>query len=539
MRNIRLTILILILLSSYAMAQVKVYVRVQQDIYAGEQFQMQVIAENSQSAAELNPAELKDFNASFRGSSVGSSTSRIVINGRVVQDKSEYVSSWNLRVDRPGTYTIPALTVTVDGKEYKTEPVNFQAISPETSENLELEARVSTTECYLGQPIALSIKWYLSAKVNGFDFSIPDIMNEELFGSGNLPPEDTRQNQKIEGTSIGDIYITQTEITRKGRQALLVSFNKYIVPQKSGTITIDPISVVCQLETGRQSNGFYYSPTYKRFMAKADPITLNVKPLPTENRPADFYGLVGRSFFVMTELVNPPSEVSVGTPLTLRITISGNGNMFDEVKIPDMTFMASDFKIPADHASGEFTGDALVYTQTIRPLRSSADGLVEVPSISIPYFNYQTGKYDRAESAAIPLNIAGARKLVAADVANTSQANIVNSSTELNKIEHKIAANHYGSELLKNTSFNAGQWLKTPGAMAAILSPVVLVFFALVIARKTAVNPEAARERIAGRACKKAIANINKLSATDKNSYVSSINDCLRQYIGDKFALVV
>ena len=209
-------------------------------------------------------------------------------------------------VEKPGEYTIPALTVTIGGIEYKTAPVKFTASTLPTTDLMGLEASVSSTECYIGQPIALSVKWHLAANQNSFSFNIPDIMNQELFKSGNLQPDSNSRIERVSNTAIGDLVISQSSGTYKGRSSLLVSFNKYIIPQQAGEITIDPISVVSRLETGRQSDGFFYTPTYSRFIAQADPITLNVKPLPTENRPADYYGLVGRNFILVTELVNAP-----------------------------------------------------------------------------------------------------------------------------------------------------------------------------------------------------------------------------------------
>ncbi len=541
MKKIKLTILLMTLLCSCAFAQVKVYVRLQQEIYAGEQFRMEVVAENSQSAAEINPTELKDFNASFMGNSLSSSSSRIIINGRVIEDKSEYVSSWNLMVEKAGQYTIPSLTATVDNTKYQTEPVSFSVISPETSDLVGLEAKVSTTSCYIGQPIAFSVNWHLAANPASFDFNIPAIMNEDLFSSGNLSPDGNDKPQKIEGTSIGDIIITQRAGKYKDNPSTLVNFNKYIIPRKSGQISIDPISVTCKIDTAtRRRSSFFDDPfrqrQYKRYQASAEPITLNVKPLPTDNKPSDYYGLVGRSYFISTELVNAPEDISVGTPLTLKINISGNGGLLNDVTMPDLSFMASDFKIPADHASGEVVKDTLVFTQTIRPLRSSNDGLIAIPEITIPFFNYTTGKYDRASSQPITINVSGARKIIEADVASNISATPTANASELNKTEHKIAANHYGTELLTNTAFSATELICSTAGIIAVAGPAVMVIICLLLVTSTK-SPEKIKNQLAAKASAKAITNINKISIDDQSQFITAIVDIMREYIADKFAL--
>ena len=539
MFKIRNIILVLTMLGTVVLGQVKVYVRTQQEIYAGEPFRMDVVAENSKAAPEVNPSELKGFNPSFLNSSMGSSSSKIIINGKVIEDKSEYVSSWQLSVDDAGQYTIPALSVTVDGSKYKTDPVSISVTTPETSDLIGLEAEISSTECYVGQPLAFNIKWYVSSSLAGYNFNIPDIMDESKFSSGNLTPNTSSKLQQIDNTSLGTLIVSQTPVTYKDNRSNLIEFSKYLVPRQTGKININPISVTCKLETtssygGRR--GFFDDPfrqrSYSRYQAAAEPITLNVKPLPAENKPDGFYGLVGRKFFIMTELMNAPDNISVGTPLTIKMTISGNGNILEDVKMPDMSEIANSFKIPSDFATPETTEDGIIFTQTIRPLKSSSDGLTEIPSIKVPYFNYTTEKYEIAESKTIPINIDGARRILEADAVNTVTSQPAQ-ATELNKIEHKIAANHYGNQLLVNTKYSVEDSVKSIGGIAALGGPVMMIVLAGMAAGSK--DPEKQKAKRAGKALCKATAAISGANKSAEN-YTVLITDGMRDYIGDKFA---
>lgn len=540
-------ILIILALTSAVGAQVSVSVRVADEIYVGEAFQMDVSAENGKSAPQVDAGELAGFNPNFLNSSVGSSSSTIIINGRVVQDKSEFVSSWSLKVDKAGDYTIPALTVTVDGRQYKTQPVSFKAISPESSDLVGLEAKLSTDECYLGQPVAMAVKWYVPGRaMAGYDFDIPALVDTSMFHTGNLEaPQNGGQVQQVENKELGNMEASVTVGEYKGRQTNIIEFNKYIIPQKTGELVIDPISVICKLQTGTTSSRsnspfddpFFQmrQPTYSRFQASAQPLKLNVKPLPQDGKPAGFYGLVATKMFIRAELVSPPAEISVGTPLTLKITIYGNGNLLEGVKMPDLSFLTGDFKLPPDQASPERTEEGLVFTQTVRPMRSSEEGLVEMPSITLPYFNYQAKEYQVAKTEPIAIKVQGARIIEQADA--TTAVNDQPVGSELTRARPQIAANHYGDEVLVGRAFSLRDELLNVWSLAAISCPSVLVLVSLYISLAGVKDPAKMQARIASAALSRAVKLAGGLPDTSNEKYSAMLTEILRGYIADKFSL--
>ena len=554
MNKFNFTIYFILLLCSFAAAQVKVYIKLPGEIYVNETFNMNVVAENSKSAPEVDVSELSEFNPSFLGASTGSSSSRIVINGKVIEDKTEFVSKWNLTVNKEGTYTLGPLNVTVDGKNMKTDPVQFVVRKPDTTDELGIEASLSSTECYVGQPVQLSVKWYIPPNLSSFDFSIPTIMDESLFSVGNLqPPGNGGDSQEINNTSIGNLVASVTRGQYQNKPCRVVSFNKYLVPKQTGDIEISPISVNCQLvyrstnnDNNRRRGGFFDDPffdspfnsnkTYKRFQANASPLNLKVKPLPEQGKPNGFYGLVGTSYFISSELVNAPVTITVGTPLTLKITVSGNNGFLDDVKMPDLSFMSDRFKIPTDFSSPEREKGSLIFTQTIRPTKSTENGLVEIPPIPLHFFNYQLGKYATEQSDPIPIQVEGARKIVEADVRSVVTTEPDQSGgTELEKIEHRIAANHFGDEILVNTTFSVADCFRSFRWLIAMGLPTVILLLTIISAAAGNKDPEKIAAKQAGKAYGKAAGGLAKLNESNAESYLEGLNNVLRQYIADKF----
>ena len=535
MNNIKTTISITLLLCTLAVAQVKVFVRVDSDIYEGDRFNMQIVCENGNSYPIADSSQFSEYNPISAGNSMNSSTATDS-SGRLVQ-KREITSSWVLTAGRAGTYTIKALDISVGGKKYKTEPVSFVVKKADIAEDGKFLVTPSSEEFYVGQPIALAFKWYLpNSQIRGLEFDIPGIADQSKFHMGPLnPPTNGGDVQKINTVNFGEITGTITKGVRDGLACPVLSFSQYLIALNPGAYEISPITVKCEVPSSSRGSGLFRMQEYKPFREGGKPIKLKVKPLPEEGKPNDYYGLVGSSFFISTELVNAPEAVTVGTPLTLKVTIAGNNGFLDDVTMPDLAFISDRFKVPADYSAPEREKGSVVFTQTIRPTKSTDEGLAEIPPIALSYFNYQQGKYITEKSEPIPIQVESARKIVEADVRSgvnfePSQAG----GTELEKQEHQIAANHFGDELLVNTTFSIEDCFRSAGWLTAMGLPTLLLLLVIAAAAFGNKDPEKLALKQAGKAFGRANSGLAKLNEAEVDSYLAGLNDVLRQYIADK-----
>jgi hypothetical protein len=135
----------------------------------------------------------------------------------------------------------------------------------------------------------------------------------------------------------------------------------------------------------------------------SSPSTLQVLPLPTEGQPDNFSGAVG-TFQVSSDI--SPASVVAGEPLTLRLHISGAGN-FDRVDSTMFahldhwkTYPATSSFIPSDAVG--YQGEK-VFEQ---PLIAAQPGEQSIPGLEFSYFNPDTRRYERAQTAPIQVTIA-------------------------------------------------------------------------------------------------------------------------------------
>ena len=119
-------------------------------------------------------------------------------------------------------------------------------------------------------------------------------------------------------------------------------------------------------------------------------LTIHVHNLPTDGRPANFTGAIGQ--FTVTGTAQPQS-VAVGEPVTLRFTVSGQGN-FDYVRCPtladDPTWKTYVPSAKTEYQEESHTQGTKNFEMAVIPQKT---GTVPLPQASFSYFDPATKQY--------------------------------------------------------------------------------------------------------------------------------------------------
>ncbi len=126
-----------------------------------------------------------------------------------------------------------------------------------------------------------------------------------------------------------------------------------------------------------------------------------VLPVPTEGRPADYRGAVGR-YRIVTQAT--PTTVDAGDPITLNIGITGTGPM-ELVQAPplyEQSDLTAEFKVADESLAGFVKDDSKVFSTTIRPRR---EGITEIPAIRFSFFDPETEHFQTVTSQPIAITV--------------------------------------------------------------------------------------------------------------------------------------
>lgn len=457
-------------------------------VYVGQAFAFQIKVEGSDAPAKPNMSPLMaDFSVEETGGGANNSQSITIVNGRMTRTVQEgYTFNYQLTPKRAGQLSIPSLVVEAGDQTARTQPMRVQVLPPSEIEDFKLRQALSSNRAYIGQPVMLTTVWYIGRNVDQFNFTVPvfeDQRFETLDPSKGITP--TANNDYFEAP-VNDSRV----VAKKGRGSLdgfsfvTVTFEKLLAPRKIGKFQLPSSTVAFRaLNTSRRGSGslfddffgggmFSARAMYESFAIPSNRPTLEVLPLPEEGRPANFSGLIGDFGFAAEAT---PTEVNVGDPITLTVTVTGP-EYLDFVKLPnflEQSRLTADFKVPDEMAAGEKKGKVKVFTQTIRARTARA---TEIPPLEFNYLDPSSGEYVVAKTDAIPLTVHGSRIVTAADAEGVGPQGVEQS--ELESREGGIAQNYEALDALESRSIGLLNTLRSPLWLFLLLGPP-LAFFGL------------------------------------------------------------
>lgn len=364
----------------------------------GEQFRLSYTL--NRKGTDLKVPTLEGFDL-LMGPRVSQSSNFSSINGNVTQSVS-FTYTYVIEGIKEGTFQIPAATVVVDGKPYRSNALTIQVVKgsgnagtsqghagraarqePEAKvneDNLFVKVDVSRKSLYMGESLLATIKVYTRV----------DLVN---FGQSKFPSfsgflaEEVQTPQRVElvrENYDGKVY--NVGIIRK-----LLLF-----PQHTGEITIEPFELECvvrqQLTGGRSFfDDFFGNYREVRVKRTSRPVTVHVRELPSEGRPAGFSGTVGH--IAMRTSVSTDS-LAANEAITYKVVFQGTGNL-KLIEAPEVHFPA-DFenyepKVTKDIKTGEHgMSGTVTYEYLLIPRYA---GEYTIPAAEYSYYDSQTGAY--------------------------------------------------------------------------------------------------------------------------------------------------
>ena len=405
-----LSILFIISTAALQAQNVNVTVDCPRVVRVGEPFQMAVQVNADASNPKL-PAMSAFTVLSNRGRSSSSSTS--IINGQVSRSM-QVTFNYIVQANVEGTQEIGPVEVTVDRKTYQSAPVTVQVVAgnastqpqqgsgstgaqPDNSQiqtdNREVFVEVLTDrrQVYQGEYLNATVKLFSTLSVStidNIDFPTFDgFFKQEI----ETPPLRSLNQEQMNGVT----YLTG------------VLRNYVLFPQKSGTLTINS----CKMEVGINQrvqsrsrsifDDFFGSSvqTIPREVTSR-PVTITVLPLP-EGKPESFSGGVGQMKF---EATVDKTEVKANDPVTLKVTVSGNGNM-RFVDAPRINF-PPDFEVYDPKISTNLNPSTTAGSKTFEYLIIPRHGgTYKIPAIEFSYFDPQAKQYKTLKSNEYTLTV--------------------------------------------------------------------------------------------------------------------------------------
>ncbi len=298
--------------------------------------------------------------------------------------------SYFLSPIKRGRFTIGQASIEIEGDIYKTSPVDIQVVeavdssaSPNSTstlvdDDIQLIAELSKSNPYLNEPISIVYKLFFSPEINVRNLGEIDSPEFKNFWS-----------QKID--------VPRLEIKRSslnGKSYNYVTWKKTLLyPQKEGKLEINPMTLDVSIDVPTNRRDFFGNIIYTQTSSKvsSNKKVVNVKSLPTENKPEDFFGAVG-DFNI--SLNSNKNELKATESFQVELKISGSGNL-KLFSIPDLIVPSSLEKYDPEYSESVKIGLAgmngnISNTYTIVP---QFQGKYPIPRVKFSFFNPRLNKY--------------------------------------------------------------------------------------------------------------------------------------------------
>ncbi|MCG8570872.1 MAG: BatD family protein, partial [Spirochaetes bacterium] len=393
---------------------------------------------------------------------------------------------------------------------------------------------INRTAGYRGEQIIYTVTWLFQDNVRNPIYHVP------VFTDPNFRIEEVKiapKKQKTYEIPIGNksVILVQGEQKLGSQLYTTLTFQKKLIPRKSGTLTIPKVTLQFEGVAGyREAYDFFnrkvQEPVMKKFVIASSPLTYEVKAVPHKGKPENFSGLIGQ--FELS-IDASPTEVSVGDPITLTITLKGRGNL-KNAQLPDLSrvkYLTKDYKIPEEISAGKVTGNSKVYTQTIRAIHQQ---VTEIPAIVISYFDTKSGKYQYARSNAIPITVHPSQEFHLSDVEGITETVDKKEITE--QIEG-ILYNYDGLEVITNQSIETISLIKNPLILFLLILPILGYFVVLYIFHfRPVISQQTGTREMVKKSYQKLLhkfkTEIHK--QTDTKEVAQHIFEELKKYLGTK-----
>lgn len=304
----------------------------------------------------------------------GVSISTVVINGRFTTTREQnYV--YELMSSQPNMVIIKNIKVEINGKVSTHADLHITVIDqPRRIPDAFMEAQVSKMRPFVGEGVDVNYYLYFKTSLAANDVKEFPKLNKFIkrFHHINAPVETVQYRGEV--------------------MKRILAYSARIYPEKAGPATIDPMVISVQIVQNSYNSPFggfgLGAQRYKNVDLASKSIAVEVLPLPSENVPPGFTGLVGEHEFVLTP---GKDKYLVNEPIELKLEVRGKGAL-EKLEAPtlyvDSALEQFDTKGDMAEVGNQSAKKVFEYTYLARQATT-----LKEHDLSLAYFDPSTGRY--------------------------------------------------------------------------------------------------------------------------------------------------
>jgi len=462
-------------------------------------------------------------------SQAGTSQNVSWVNGAM---SSTVTVAFSVTPQRTGEFVIPAIAADVNGQTLTSQPLQLRVVQPSAASASQIDSgsqiafmklALPEEKVYAGEVVTANLEIYLRDDVRNF---------------GNFQFTAT----PADGFTVGKLREGQTQRAQIGSRVYTVMpVSIALTATRTGTLSLGPLAanLTLLISAPNQPNDPFFQQfgvrnpfgnsgeEQRQISLATETVNVDSLPLPTEKVLPNFNGAIGE--YTMTVTAGP-TNVAVGDPITVRIQISGRGDLGsltlpDQPAWHDFTIYPPTSKVVTIDPLG--LQGAKTFEEIVAPQNTDVH---ELPPFSFSYFDPDTGNYRTLTEPSVTLAVRSAGATPMPTIAANQTANQENPAKpeDILPIKEELGA-----------LAQAGPPLVTRPAFLALQTLPVLAWLAAFVWRKRmdnlANNPRLRRQRHVAQLVTGGLNDLNKFAAENKSDeFFAMLFRLLQEQLGER-----
>ena len=305
---------------------------------------------------------------------------------------------------KEGVFEIPSIEVSAGGKTYRTSSLTLKVVHDDSNNASRPSASdkpyfaelvVPKESAYVGEQIPIELRFYFNQRIQYQPYPQGQypIIDGEGFVTKKYPEPSEKQFQLNGRPYRVVVYKTALTGVKPGKLELQSANQSFLVSTPFGSRNapgfVDPFEDYQQQVIDVKTNG----------------ASIDIKALPTADRPASFSGAVG-DFALSTSA--QPTKTRTGDPVGMKVTIKGLGN-FDRMEPPTLTNTDGWRTYQPSEETEALDDLGLSAVKTFSYPLVAEKPATKLPTVEFSYFDPNAEKYITLKSAPIAIEVDGER----------------------------------------------------------------------------------------------------------------------------------
>ena len=531
MKRFILFFILIFLPVSVAFSEIKVDLQLSDStLLLGDEVTLQLKIDGAQDGVALRFPEVDGLVFRQLGRPSASSQT-VIVNGNVTRF-SGLIYTIGMSARKKGNYHILGIEAIYQNQTYSSQSFHIRVIDSQTQSSMKLSVEASRPMIFIQQPLDITLKWYLQDSVDDYNFRFPLLDRKDKLQL-QLVQEQGNGSSVSLNVSGYTIPFEKSDENLNGEKYTVYTAAFRVFPDEPGLFKIPVSSVKAMVKRGSELQRDFFgrvvrAPKLEKIFALSNELSIDIRALPSENRPPSFTGGVG-SFNI--QLVSNTDKAKVGDPIEITVKITGNGKLetIEQPILNEIPEYKQNFTIVDNLQPGDIQEETIEFKQTIRARNEQVS---RIPPIEFSFFNPSTETYQTIISNPLPLKVLATHKISDADII-VNRKNNGRTPNHYNKIQRGINANYTFEDALES-HVQHWSWM-----LCWVLSPLLYLGILVFTNRKQKLlnDTSLVRSKSAKNIKNRRLKEAKSFLKEDSAQFFQALSQALSGFIADKLDL--